>query len=448
MPRSLRAPCVVAVGVAVLVAVALFAGVPRASACTSRYAGGCENGNPVPSLTGEDEYEYELIGDLPTSGGIALALWSGGPTDALAREAKRRGCVVSALYANDPDGGVTSVALTSSLALPSPSPVLVECAPRLAGRVLDADGEPPGIVRVTMWDAVDPSGPGGVTEARTSADGSFTIVAPRRGDFVIRIDLIGGPIGWYGPGGFTTTERDRATEVTLGRFGAEVEMRLPELTTISGSVHGPDGAPRSKVGSGHVLVQVDNGDISRLGATEVDGSFSVVTPAGKVEVAIAISTHGASSTIGWQDPGGGFTSDRNEAASLLLPSTGAMHRDIRLPTVRWVRGVVLCPAPAGCPQYVRLWARSAGGELWDSLSLTLTDQDGNFEIPVVDGVYALEFYHLDDGDGIWASVAVHDVTGGVTWACGPLVPFEVDGADVTGVEITLPGVAREGDDCH
>ena len=32
-------------------------------------------------------------------------------------------------------------------------------------------------------------------------------------------------------------------------------------------------------------------------------------------------------------------------------------------------------------------------------------------------------------------------------ACVPGV-FEVDGADVTGVEITLPGVPREGDDCR
>lgn len=153
-------------------------------------------------------------------------------------------------------------------------------------------------------------------------------------------------------------------------------------------------------------------------------------------------------TIGWHGPGG-LTADHREAASLPLLGAEAMHRDIRLPTVHRVRGVL---APAGraiqpAASHIQLWARSVGGGRWDSLSLAIADGDGNFGIPVIDGVYALELYRLDDRDGVWAPVAVHDVEGGVTYACGPLVPFEVDGADVTGVEIALPGVAREGDDC-
>ena len=73
MPRSVRGLCAVAVAVAVLAAGALFAGA-SASACTSLYAVGCVNGNP--GLPAEDG--YGLIGDLPTPGGFALALWGGG----------------------------------------------------------------------------------------------------------------------------------------------------------------------------------------------------------------------------------------------------------------------------------------------------------------------------------------------------------------------------------
>ena len=152
MPRSLRVPCAAAVAVAILAAGALFAG-PPASACTTEVEGGCAGWSPVPPLPAEGE--YELIGDLPASGGVALALWSGGPSGAIALEAERRGCAVSAVYANDPGGGLTLVPhywSWSMPSLPASSPVLVECAPRLVGRVLDADGQPLGGVYVQAHD--------------------------------------------------------------------------------------------------------------------------------------------------------------------------------------------------------------------------------------------------------------------------------------------------------
>ena len=71
MPRSLRVPCAAAVAVAILAAGALLAG-PPASACTTEVEGGCAGWSPVPPLPAEGE--YELIGDLPASGG-ARSRW-------------------------------------------------------------------------------------------------------------------------------------------------------------------------------------------------------------------------------------------------------------------------------------------------------------------------------------------------------------------------------------
>ena len=563
MPRIASVPSAVAVVAAILGAAALFAGSP-ASACVTDIEGRCDGWSPVPPLPAEGE--YELIGDLPASGGVALALWSGGPSSALVREAERRGCAVSAAYANDPAGGLSSVTFTSSRVLPASSPVLVECAPRLVGRVLGADGEPPGIVHVGVYDIVDGRGSGFLT----AADGSFTLDPPYRGTFVLAVGLHGrdgmlGPIGWYGPGGFTM-ERDRAKELTVGRTGAEVEIRLPALATISGVVLGPDGKPRDKVivdaegrgwlrtsdmtasdgtfamravagervvlavsglappgeagnratgvggtwnsvgwygpdgfttergratpvtsggpdGSGieirlpttrtvggtvtvhadkgpvavgeaargpggeqgRLLVRVYNGGINRFGELAADGSFVVMAPAGRAEVAVAVASSWFPwSIIGWHGPGG-LTTDRRRAASALLLDADVTDLDVRMPAIRWVRGVLRQPDgdEYPCCLYIMLRALAGDGQ-WNYLGRAYADEDGSFGIPAIDGVYALDLHFHD---WAWTPVAVHDVEGGVTWACGPLVPFEVDGADVTGVEITLPGVPREGHDC-
>ena len=549
MPRSLRVPCAAAVAVAILVAGALLAG-PSASACVTEVEGGCDGWSPVPPLPAEGE--YELIGDLPASGGVALALWSGGPSGAIALEAGRRGCAVSSVYANDPGGGLTLVSHHWSWLMPILPPattVLVECAPRLVGRVLDADGQPLGGVYVSAFDVVSMSGSG----VETATDGSFAFRPSVQGRFVLEVFLgyddfrTLSRIGWYGPDGFTT-ERERATEVAVGPAGAEAEIRLPVMAGITGVVLGPDGAPRGEVivqaagrgwlrsrdatasdgafavpvvagervvltvfepveaigkalgsmssenitwdivgwyspdgfttersraapilsggpdGSGIVLrlpdvgtvrgvvreqngeprrasVRLYSGDISRLVLTTGDGSFSVAMPTGQVLIAISISHPGRGlSTVGWYGPDG-LTLDYRKAFPPLR-AADVMDLDVRLPTVHSLRGVLRQP---GEGVYIGLYAH-AGDGLWEFLTTPYADKDGIFDVPVIDGAYALDLHTY--GDGVLTRVAVHDVVDGVTWACPPWGAFEVDGADVTGVEITFPGVAREGDDCR
>ena len=546
MPRSLRGLCAAAtVTVAVLAAGALLAG-PSASACTTEVPGGCEDVFLPPLLPPlPAEGEHELIGDLPASGGVAIVLWGGGPSGAIGLEAERRGCTVSALYANGPDGRLARIPhywSSSMPELPASSPVLVVCAPRLVGRVLDADGEPVGGVRVNAYDVEQ-----GGTVADTAEDGRFAFRPSDTGTFVLGVSFyyddvhrFRGHIGWYGPGGFTT-ELDKATEITVGRSGAEVEIRLP-VAPIRGVVIGPDGKPRDKViveargrdglRSGDVTapdgafavptvagervvlalyepapaeaggsmssgglfwnifgwygpggfttergraaqvvsggpdgvefeirlvvhtvggvvrgpdgeplratVQAHNGDINNRAATAPDGSFSVAMPPGRVTLAV-LTPDGHH--VGWYGPGG-FTLDHRQAISVLLDAD-VTDLDVRLPTVHSIRGVLRRLDASSSPHpYGRLWTYADGH--WVYLREVYVHRDGDFRILVADGVYAIE---LGVYDPEWTFAAVHDVAGGVTYACGSLIPFEVDGGDVTGVAITLPGVAREDRAC-
>ena len=427
--------------------------------------------------------------------------------------------------------------------------VLVECAPRLVGRVLDADGQPLGGVYIQAHDwAHDEVNWVGHTE--TAADGRFALSVT--GAFAIEVSLyyddvhrFRGQIGWYGPGGFTT-EREKATEVVVGRVGAEVRIRLP-VKSIRGIVLGPDGEPLGKVivealgrenlytgdvtasdgafavpvvagervvlavyepvpardsgsrvsgdlawnvigwygpggftvkrkeaaavvsggpGSGDVeirfpavrtvggvvrgpdgeprsaTVEAHNGDIIRYVSTTPDGSFSVAMPTGQIKLAV----RAGGDRVGWYGPGG-YTLWRWQAISVPLFDTDIADLEVRLPSVHSMWITLRRPGASSLP-YGRLWAYVGDGR-WEYMTSVYFGhtalRDGKYRVLIADGVYALD---LGIYDPAWTPVAVHDVEGGVTWACGPLVPFEVDGADVTGVEITLPGVAREGYDCR
>jgi glucose/arabinose dehydrogenase len=83
--------------------------------------------------------EGELSGELATDGGFSLAVWGGGPADALLDAATARGCGVRSVWATRPGGGLvgffpTSIALvnqdfnaTFGGALPAATPVIVVC---------------------------------------------------------------------------------------------------------------------------------------------------------------------------------------------------------------------------------------------------------------------------------------------------------------------------------
>ena len=83
-----------------------------------------------------------LSGELPTGGGIALAVWSGGHAADLLDVATSRGCSVRSVWANRPGGGLvgyfpTPIAIVNraftdlypGAQLPANSPVVLVCAP-------------------------------------------------------------------------------------------------------------------------------------------------------------------------------------------------------------------------------------------------------------------------------------------------------------------------------
>lgn len=97
-----------------------------------------------PETTGE---EARLGGSLPLTGGMGMALWSGGAASALAEAARDLGCNVAAVHANSPGGGLVRYLPTALRSpnrefhaaypngLPPSSPVMVECAAPGAPRI-------------------------------------------------------------------------------------------------------------------------------------------------------------------------------------------------------------------------------------------------------------------------------------------------------------------------
>ena len=114
-----------------------------------------------------------------------------------------------------------------SLPAPEPLTIVLEDGFRLAGRVLDDDGDPVARARVRL-DA--PAGRGPSPEGSSGSDGRFAIE--------------GIPAGTYGAVARATGYRDsERVEVEIDRDAPPVELVLRRGARISGRVLAPDGSP-------------------------------------------------------------------------------------------------------------------------------------------------------------------------------------------------------------
>ena len=144
--------------------------------------------------------------------------------------------------------------------------------------------------------------------------------------------------------------------------------------------------------------------------------------------------------VGWYGGDDSFTADVGQATVIEVDDGDVIDIQIRLPAnpadlpearIPRVRGTVLGPdgEPAGG---IGLWVW--GGSA-DNSKFGGNSSDGTFDLDHQNGTFTLRVYSLEDG--VWRHVGWYG-EGGFTTNHEQATVIEVDGTDVTGIEIRLP----------
>lgn len=305
---------------------------------------------------------------------------------------------------------------------------------RVAGTVVGPESE--AVQGIGVW--VGSEGTYHSWFAETPPDGTFDLYV-LDGTRTIKIYVMEGGfwrhVGWYGKGGFAT---DRSQVTTIEVDGADVtgiEIRLPadpedlpevRIPRVQGTMLGSDGEPNEGIG---VWVWGGSTDNSKLGRTSADGTFDIPHQNGTFVIRVYSWKEAAWHLVGYYGEGG-FTFDEEEATEIEIDGADLTGIEIRLPPR--VRGTVL-GADGQPAEGVAVWVY---GGLGDNTGFAGISSDGTFDIYHENGRFFIRVYVLDAG--AWRHVGWYGGESGFT-ADGPLITqIEIDGADVTGIEIRLP----------
>ena len=296
--------------------------------------------------------------------------------------------------------------------------------PRVQGTVLGPDGEPLEGIGVWVWGGSYENS----TIERSAPDGTFDI-AHQNGTFTLRIytwkDEVWHLLGYYGKTGFTPREEQAASIEVAGADVSGIEIRLPGR--IRGTVRGPDGAPAEGIA---LWLRDESTDDYKFVGVSPDGTFDVLYGNGTFTLRVSTWKDGGWHLLGYYGGETGFTPVEAQAAEIEVDGADVTGIQIRLP---WrIRGTVRSPdgAPA---EGIALW-------LWD----TLTDDnkfvgvspDGTFDVVYRDGTFTLRVYTLTDGRR--HQIGWYGGETGFTPVEAQAAEIEVDGADISGIQIRLP----------
>ena len=164
-----------------------------------------------------------------------------------------------------------------------------------------------------------------------------------------------------------------------------------------------------------------------------DGTFDIAHQNGTFVLRIYSWEDGAWRLLGYYGKGG-FTPHEAQAAEIEIAGADVAGIEIRLPGR--IRGTVLGldGAPA---EGIALWLRD---ESTDDHKFVGVSSDGTFDVLYGDGTSNLRVSTLRDG--LWHYIGWYGGVTGFTPHEAQAASLEVDGADVTGIEIRLPGRIR------
>ena len=206
---------------------------------------------------------------------------------------------------------------------------------------------------------------------------------------------------------------------------------------IAGVVSGPEGTAVEGIG-----VRVGGEGIGEpwLVETPRDGTFELYLQEGTHRIETHVKEGGSWRHVGWYGEGG-FATDRGDATVIELDGADVTGIEIRLPAaaadlpevrIPRVQGTVLGPNGEP-PEGIRVWVWGSSTE--DS-KFSRISANGTFDIDHQNGTFTIRVYILRDG--VIHQIGWYGGEDGFTTDREQATVIEVDGADVTGIEIHLP----------
>ena len=228
-------------------------------------------------------------------------------------------------------------------------------------------------------------------------------------------------------------------------FEQHVAALIAELPVgrAGGVVLGPGGEPVDGIG---VRVEAEETLSTWFAETTQDGTFDLHVLTGTHTIKLFVREGSSWRHVGWYGGDDGFTTDVGQATVLDVDDGDVVDIQIRLPAnpadlreaqIPRVQGTVL--GPGGEP------ATGIGLWLWggstDNSKFAGNSSDGTFDLDHQNGTFTLRIYTLEDG--AWRQIGWYGGERGFTADFDQATAIEVDGTDVTGIEIRLPALPAD-----
>ena len=265
------------------------------------------------------------------------------------------------------------------------------CGWRIRGRAVDSDGEP--LVGVAVGACpIDGDHLCGRPSWRTASDGLFSIIADRRGDYDLTLDLVGGCSAYYRVGGLASSISERSLFSVTDANTSNLLMRVPEgmcAYQISGSIMTSDGQPLTdtRVSAcrrvGDVCVDGAEGNTSHI------GRFAITVPT-EGTYRLSFSLEGCTVYF----VGGGFTTDSQERSTVRVEGRDVRLNHLQIPAgmcAHQIKGSITTSDGQPLANTYVVVCREVDSYCVDRL-VRKTDADGSFAATVsAEGRYLLSF---------------------------------------------------------
>ena len=302
------------------------------------------------------------------------------------------------------------------------------CAHRIIGNVTKADGEPLADTRISACREVDDRCVEGAGR-RTNDNGTFAITVPAVGSYRVSFSLDGCTV-YFGRNGLTSNVSDAWLTQVDGRDVQVSQRQVPDglcSQQISGRLVNAAGEPLVQIYISICQLAGDNCATWLYGRTDADGSFAVTVPAAGA-YRLRVSLNGCS--IYYR--AGSLTTRQAEASRINVTEAESPNLQLRVPEGMCAHRISGRFVDAnGAPLVDKTVGACRTGDCGASARTTT---DGRFTIRVPsDDSYTFDVWLTDD--------CYHRLEGRALGS--PNNPVRVSGADVTGVELRLPGTVEE-----